>query len=64
MNRLTPYTVRVPDDIKAALLEAARRHGMTAPELVRTVLGMIASGHVSLTLKQEGQNDQPVRTHV
>ncbi|KKK47475.1 hypothetical protein LCGC14_3154820 [marine sediment metagenome] len=64
MNRLTPYTIRVPDDIKAALPAAASRYGMTAPELVRTVLGMIASGHVSLTLKQEAQNEQPVPANV
>lgn len=52
MERLKPYSVRVSTEVKAALPAAARRYGMTAPELVRTIIGMVASGHILLTLQE------------
>jgi hypothetical protein len=52
------YPVRLPHDIKAALPEAAKKHGMTAPELVRTIIGLIVSGQVKLTLLQGDEGDQ------
>lgn len=52
MDRLAVYPVRLPYHIKAALPEVAKKYGMTAPELVRTIIGLIVAGQVELTLVQ------------
>lgn len=53
MERLIPYTIKIPSEIKAALPAAGRRHNMKATELVRAILAGIVSGNLSLIITQE-----------
>lgn len=55
MDRMAIYHLRLPHDIKAALPAVAKKYGMTAPELVRTIIGLIVSGQIELTLVQNDE---------
>ncbi len=55
MDRMAIYQFRLPHDIKAALPAVAKEYGMTAPELVRTIIGLIVSGQIELTLVQNDE---------
>lgn len=57
-ERSVVYCVRLLPEIKDALPGVAARHGMTAPEFVRTIIGLIVSEQVKLTISLELEGDE------
>lgn len=55
MSKSELFCVRLTPEVKSALPEAARKHGMTTPEFVRAIISLIVSDGLRLAIIQDNE---------